>query len=1121
MRFSILGPLQVHDASGHPVTIGGARLRAFLTLLLLRPGQPVTVERLTDAIWGEDVPAAAGNALQALASRLRRALGTGTRLHSDSSGYRLEVAPDQVDLYAFEVLVRDGRAQLLDGQALEAERTLSAAVALWRGPALPDLTSRGVAEDTALRLSEAHQAVLEDHLWARLELGRHAEALPEAEELAARQPLRERPVELLMRALAGNGRTAEALAAHEGFRNRLAEELGLDPSPRLRDTHLRLLRGELAPDEPGPTPPSPEAATPGPGAATPRPETPPPRPEVVRLPRHLTSFVPRDTEVSAAVERMAAARLLTLTGPGGAGKTRLATESAAALAERVPQQVPDGVWFVELAPVREGADVPDAVAAALDLRVYAVMHARAAAAPQPSEERVLSYLGARSGLLVLDNCEHLVDEAARFAQTLLANCPRLHILTTSREPLGVPGESLLPVPSLPLPPKDADAATARANPAVALFAERAEAVRPGFAVGPDNVDHVVRITRELDGMPLALELAAARLRAMSPAQLAARLSDRFRLLTSGSRSALPRHRTLRGVVDWSWELLDEPERRLLRRLAVFPGGATLEAVERVGSDPAPVPDAGPHTGSPTVAGQDVWEALFALVDKSLVTVESPEHDDTPPRYRQLETVRAYAAEQLTRSGEEERVRDAQARYVRDLWRRAEPELRGRGQRPWLARLARESDNCVAAFRWAIERRDACLALDLVEHSQWYWTLNGGWRQLHRWSKEALELVGDRPPEGREIAYASCVFHRTGDMGLGRQGILDGIGKVEDVLARVDTRPESHPVLVSVLAYKAMAEGNPDSEPRKRLEAALDWVTDPWLRATVSFSLALLDAVFGQAHRALRRSSDAFESMGALGDAWGQCNALMQMVDVVRFTDLERSRLLLTEGIALAEGSGLEGISAMFRTVRARTLVDLGDLAAAAQDLAEVAGAAAEEDHLVILRQVRAQLLRAEGRTAEARTLVDETEPVVTQLGGFAPAYIEPSWRILAAEVAWDEGDTARAWAEAGRGWWLSIYGLRTIRADILDAFAAMALEEDPAQAALFVGYATALRGIADSASPRARHVRERLVELLGAARCQILVGEGESTEAAEVGDLVARWLAPFVPDDVEPGGWSH
>ncbi|SIO89945.1 BTAD domain-containing putative transcriptional regulator [Nocardiopsis sp. JB363] len=1104
MWFSILGPLQVLDSSGEPVAVGGARLRALLVLLLLRPGRPSAVEELTDAIWGESVPNAAGNALQALASRLRRALGEEAVLLGDGGGYRLEVAPEQVDLHVFEDLAERGRADLTAGRFERAEHSLGAALALWRGPALPDLTSRGWAEEVALRLAEARRTATEDHLEAQVALGRATDALPRAEALASGDPHRERPVELLMRALAGSGRTADALAGYETFRGRLAEELGLDPSPRLRQVHLDLLRGELTPPR---STPRTRASDSGPGSddrgAAPAPP--------LRLPHHLTEFVAREAQVEATVDRLGVTRMVTLTGPGGAGKTRLATESAATLVERDRSLVSGGVWWVELAPVRQGEDLPEAVAAALELRELNVIKARTGAAQASPTDRIAAHLGARPCLVVLDNCEHLIEDAARFVQTLLARCPGLRVLATSREPLGLSGEALLPVPSLDLPPEGADVDLALACSAVELFAARAESARPGFRLTPDNVDHVVRITRELDGMPLALELAAARLRVMSAGQLAERLTDRFRLLTNGSRAGLPRHRTLRAVVDWSWELLDEAERRLLRRLAVFPGGATLEAIERVAADPASEPG--------RVAGRDVWTVLFALVDKSLVIAERPAHEDAPPAYRQLETVRAYGWERLVESGEEGRVRDAHALYVLELWRRADPGLRGPGQILWLNRLRTEVDNCTTAFHWALESHDADLALDLVERTQWYWTLDGAWRQVHRWSAQVLDLVGEKVPPGRETAYAGCLFHKAGEMAAGRAVLLERLARVEEVCEAGGTRVEDHPVLISCLVYRAMAEGDPDGPARVRVEAALRRHEDPWVRAMMYLSVSILDAVFGDAPRSRERAEIALSTMRECGDVWGQCNALAQLVDTTAATDLQRSRELLQEGIDLAEGSGLERLGGLFRTLMAQVLVELGDVEGAALVFERVREETVEDEHLVTHRMTRIHWLQATGDLEGARRLLDRTEPLVRGLGGFAPVYIEPTWRTLAAELAWAEGDVERAWNEAGRAWWLSRSGPDMAGPAALETLSRLAAESDPGWAAELLGYSAGLRGVLNSASAKIGALRSRLDRALGGTEAERLIIRGRQTPRTRILENVERWLGPIVPDDVDVGEW--
>ncbi|RKS07858.1 putative ATPase [Nocardiopsis sp. Huas11] len=1095
--------------------IGGARLRTLLALLLLRPGQRVATEALVDAIWGDSAPAATGNALQALVSRLRRVLGDEAEIHGDASGYRLEIGPGQVDLVEFESLTRRGRARLAAGRPTDAITCLGEALALWRGPALPDLTARGVAEDTALRLNETHRMVREEYLAALVALGRHAEALPEAEALTSAEPHRERPVELLMRALAGTGRTADAVAVYDSFRARLADDLGLDPSDRLQDVHLRLLRGELSAAEPviaEPLGPSgaaeagsvPDGASDGTSADAPRAD-----PPQLHLPSTLTSFVPRETEVDTAVGLLAQGRLVTLTGPGGSGKTRLAIETAGALAARAPELLSRGGWFVGLAPVTSGAEVLDAIALALDLREHAVMRARANTAPSSPAERIVSFLGDRPALIVVDNCEHLVQEVARAVEPLLARCPGLRVLATSREPLGVPGERLLTVPSLALPPEGADVDRAVASPAVSLFTERAQAVRPGFAVTSGNVAHVVRITRELDGMPLALELAAARMRTMAPAQLAARLSDRFRLLTGGSRSVLPRHRTLRAVVDWSWELLDEGERRLLRRLSIFSGGATLDAVERVCADAG---------AEGTVAGQDAWTVLFALVDKSLVIADNATRDDAPPRYRQLETVRAYALEHLGRSGEEEDVRDRHARYVRDLWRTSDPLLRGLRQTETLARLRVEADNFGPAVRWAVERRDGALALDLVEYGQWYWMLDGSWRQLARWSRPVLALVGERAPEGRAIAFACAQFNLAADSCTSQSAATEHVRSALRTLEEHGERAERHPMLVYGLVYQAMFDDGA-AEAVQRLERAADQ-PDAWMTATVRLLLALVDSLRGRMDRAMASITAALDGYRACADLWGQCQAMLQMVEAVRYQDLERCLDLLDEGLEMARRAGLAGNVAAFLLRRAQVRTGLGDLEGARGDMDAIVDVdiAAEDEHIVMLRMAEAEWWCAKGEPGRARGVLEAAEPLVAGLGGFAPLYIEPVVRSLSATIAWTEGDRDRAWREAAAAWWTGAHGVGSVSAEVLDTFAMMLAADEPRRAVALLGSSAVLRGVADTATPRVRRAREQCRRALGDAEYERLLEQAGRTDDKAVREQVGAWLARLLPDTVPEGG---
>ncbi|OLT09267.1 hypothetical protein BJF78_31105 [Pseudonocardia sp. CNS-139] len=623
MRVRLLGGVDV--TGGAP---GGALLRGLLARLALDAGRVVPVPVLVDDLWGADPPDGVTNALQALVSRLRRAVGAD-RVTTAGRGYRLELPADAVDALRFGELVsaaaaaRDpAGAYALLGQALD----------LWQGPALADVQELPFAGPAAYRLAERRAGAVEERARLALLLGQRGQGEPRAEvdaltaQLAA-HPLRESTAVLLARCLHALGRQADALAVLDATRDRLAAELGVDPGPELAGARLEVLRG---------APARPAAAAPP-----------------------LSSFVGRAHDVRRVRDLLGTARLVTLTGPGGAGKTRLSREAVSA-----------DTPVAELAALTAAEQLPAAVLAAVggpDLLVGGQEERTA----DPTA-RLVAVLGARPLVLVLDNCEHLVHGVAVLAETLLRACPRLRVLATSREPLGVPGEVLHPVDALP----EADA--------VRLFAERAAAVRPGFTAQTDP-DAVAEICRRLDGQPLPIELAAARLRTLTPAEIAARLDDRFRLLTSGPRTALPRHQTLRAVVDWSWELLSEPERTVASRLAVFAGGADAAAAERVCSAPGgPAPD-------------EVFDLLSGLVDKSLV-VAVP--DGTATRYRMLETIREYARERLGESGARAHAEQAHTAVVLDLVETAEPHLRGATQLEWLARLRAAAEEIEVALRHA-------------------------------------------------------------------------------------------------------------------------------------------------------------------------------------------------------------------------------------------------------------------------------------------------------------------------------------------------------------------------------------------------------------------------------------
>ncbi|MEU3609132.1 BTAD domain-containing putative transcriptional regulator [Streptomyces sp. NPDC035033] len=709
MRYHLLGPTRVTAADGTEPPVGGPRVRALLAALALRPGRAVPVPALVDEVWhGDEPPADAVAALQALVGRLRKALGRD-RVRSAEGGYRLAADREDVDLFRFDRLTADGSAALAAGDPGRAAALLDEALALWTGPVLADLPDRHAeAARWEARRLDARRA----RLGAALALGRAADALPELTALCAGRPLDEPLQALRIRALRDSGRAAEALAAYEEVRRTLADRLGADPGPELRALHERL----LAPAAPaaGPAPAAAPAVGPASAAApapvpVPAPAPVPPVAPPGNLRARLTSFVGRDEEIAALRQDLAEARLVTLLGPGGAGKTRLSQEAA----ERAAGAWPDGVWVAELAPVRDPEAVPEAVLAALGARETVLRGAGAEelrGGGDPSS-RLVEHCAGRRMLLLLDNCEHLVDAVARLAETVLARCPGVRVLATSREPLGVPGERLRPLGPLP------------EETALRLLAERGAAARPGFDPADDPAA-AREIVRRLDGLPLAIELAAARLRMLSPRQIADRLDDRFRLLTSGARTVLPRQQTLRAVVDWSWELLDGPERAVLRRLAVFTGGCDLEAAEAV--------CAGPE-------GADVLDVLGALVDKSLV-VAAP--GEAGMRFRLLETVAEYAAERLDEAGERAGAERAHLTHYRELARRTDPELRGPGQLAAMARFDAEYGNVRTALARAVAARDEDEALLLVHALLWYWQL----RDLRSDALQSVRAVAALGPD---------------------------------------------------------------------------------------------------------------------------------------------------------------------------------------------------------------------------------------------------------------------------------------------------------------------------------------------------------------------------------------
>lgn len=663
VSFGLLGPFDV-QVEGEQVVVAGAAERALLTLLLLSPGRSVPATSLIDRLWADSVlPVDPVNALQLRVSKLRRALATAGLeiVQRDGVGYRVDVDPESIDAEAFVRRIRAVRADAAAGQRPTAQHLAryDAALALWRGDALADFASESWAVAESVRLEELRTAARVERAQAALALGRHAEVVTDLEPAVRADPTQEAMAGLLMVALYQGGRQAGALDVFTRTRTLLDEELGLEPSASLRSLHERVLRQDESLG--GPT----DLAVPTPAAPTPA------AADATNLPAVLPPLVGRADQLAAVGALVGEARLVTLVGPGGAGKTTLGLHVAVALRDTFP----DGVVVVRLAPVREPGQVATAVAFALGVPQDG------SAADLDVQERLVDYLSGKSMLLLLDNCEHLIDAAATLVDELLAHCPGVAVIATSREALAVPGEVQTLVGPLASPPESATPEEVPDFPAAELLLARVRATRPGREWDSHDLAAVGRICRALDGLPLALELAAARTASLSLPEIAERLDQRFAVLTTGMRTAEDRQRTLRATVDWSYDLLDELEKRVFVRLGVFHGGWTLTAAEAVMTD------------ADTDTAQ-VLHAVGRLVEQSLVVA-----DPGPvTRYQMLETLREYAADRLTSSGQADELSRRHARYYAALADEAGLAMRGHGQRDALRALRSEHANLRAALQ---------------------------------------------------------------------------------------------------------------------------------------------------------------------------------------------------------------------------------------------------------------------------------------------------------------------------------------------------------------------------------------------------------------------------------------
>jgi predicted ATPase/DNA-binding SARP family transcriptional activator len=944
MEFGILGPLEARDGEAL-VRVPGAKERALLADLVVNAGRVVSADRLVEDLWGEDPPGNPANTLQGRVSALRRALGSsGSGLVvTRAPGYLLEVDRERVDAARFEGLVAEAEAAA-PAEPARAAGLLAEALGLWRGAALAEFADRPWAQAEAARLEELRLGAREALVELRLAAGGHAGLVAELEALVAADPTRERPRGQLMVALYRSGRQADALGVYQETREVLAEELGIDPSPELQRLHQAILVQD----------PALELAE----ADRHQPRH--------NLPERLTSLVGRDQELREVAKLAEQHRLVTLVGPGGAGKTSVAVE----LARRLVGGFTDGVWLVELAGLRDPRLLAEVVVAALGLSEEA---AGPEVPPLPPAERLAGFVRDKALLLVLDNCEHLVEACAELIQRLLRAGPGLKVLATSREVLGVPGEALWPVPPLAVPDAAALAGLDADGPspevlagydAVRLFGERAATADPSFVLDEASATVVAELCRRLDGLPLAIELAAARVRALPVAELAARLDDRFRLLAGGGRTLDPRQQTLRATVDWSWELLEEPDRRLWRRLSVFSGGWTVAAAEAV-------------CAGDGLDAADVLDGLVRLVDRSLVVAVGGER----ARFAMLESLRDYGAERLAEAGETEVVAGRHTGWFLEL---AEQAATHRTARRWLRLLDADYDNLRAALDRAVAARDPDTALRLAGGLAWYW-----------WTRHTLEgrqrlatviALADGQPPTPPLARALQAVAMTEVSMTPTEAAVDAAQRSLELFERFGDRWGAA-FSKLLLAWTDLQRLGPSSDGAHLVaeaDATFRELRDPWGEAFASQSRFAMEVyIHGVPERVEEAGLRVLERFRALDDQWGLAQAQFSLAEFAASRGDLGGAVRGYEAALAAAGDGGPSWVMLASIVRLTSAVALqGDDARAATLQAEAAdlirrvgqrrGFAHLYNELGALARVRGDVERARQLHREALAIVRRT-----------------------------------------------------------------------------------------------------------------------------------------------------
>ncbi len=867
LSYSVLGPLEVRDGECL-VPLTRAKDRVLLATLLIRANQVVSTDQLLEVLWGDNPPASGAKALQFHISSLRDVLNPGrtgsasTCLQTRSPGYVLETATHDIDAHRFRQLVDHART-VLSYDPVEARRWLSEALALWRGPALADFAFADFAAAEIRSLEEERLAASEMLYTAELALDHHVDVIPRLSSLATEHPYREKLHALLITALYRSGRQADALEVSQDLRRRLRDELGLDPSPELvaLESDVLLQSASLLPPSVSEQDILEHRTTSAPvTTGSPR--------RLGNLPLALDSFVGRESELAEIEGLMKRHRLATLAGPGGTGKTRLAVEVTRSLTERFA----DGSWFIALASVGSSGLVPTAMAEPFGLR--------------PSElevdELLVQHLRHRQALLVVDNCEHVLDGATEMVRRILEAAPEVTILATSREPLGLPGEAVLRVPTLGLEPTGSGR-----SPAVELFVERAETARVGWSPNDEDLAAIAAVCDRLAGIPLGIELVAARIRSMTPTEILEVLDSSGTTRFASIRSEFERNRTLDATIDWSFQLLAEPERRVFRRLALFAGTFDLAAARSVCS-------------CSEIDQLGVAESIDALVDRSLVVAE---HDADGTRFRLLEPIRQWALGRLAEVGEVDYVRRRHADWYTDLVDGLAPMTMGHEQASAFRRIRADYPNIRLAFETLVECDEPNGYLDLAFGLYWFWAHEGLHLEGYERCLRGLDLAAGSGGDLRRQARVALVGTNCGAW-TGRPSALDIADRFEELAAELGT---DHAMGWALLMRGAVAlnlEGTENGRAGAFLEAARErldardestWFDPRWERAIQLLMYAATLPIGPARVEEFEEAADLFETVG---DSAGLAMHYAQSLQLVELLGEERTTDLMHKGMSI-------------------------------------------------------------------------------------------------------------------------------------------------------------------------------------------------------------------------------